>query len=124
MDNVFALKAGVGAFFTVTLQTYFLLLTAAVIFALPALTPFTTPFAFTVAMLLLLVDHVTLALVLFIFSVEVFPTYMDNVFALKAGAAAAFTGMLKRTVLISINNARRMLIIFKFVFLIFFPPLF
>ena len=91
-------------------------------FALPALIPFTTPFESTVAIPLLLVAQATLALVFFIFRVAVLPTYTDSDVALNAGAAAALAGTLKRTVLISINNAIKTLIIFKLVFLIFFPP--
>lgn len=71
---VFFLTVAFLTAFTVILQMYFFFPTLAVVFAVPAFTPFTIPFAETVATFLFDVDHFTFPLTLVSFYVFVLPT--------------------------------------------------
>ena len=71
---VFFLAAAFLTAFTVILQVYFFFPTLAVILTVPAFTPFTMPFAETVATFLLEVNHFTFPLTPVSFNVFVLPT--------------------------------------------------
>ena len=72
---------------TITLQVYFFLFILAVIMHFPAFFPLTSPFELTVAMFLLLLDHVIFCLVPLSFNVYELPTFILMVFLLIVGVS-------------------------------------